>query len=431
MKPGDSSSLSLSQLLEQVENTLKKEFFTSTWIKAEILELQVNSRGHCYMELIEKSQDNDAIIAKARATIWASKFNMLKPFFETTTGMPLKRGIKILCKGAVGFHKIYGFSINITDIDPAFTLGDLALKKQEVILRLREEGVMDMNRELPFPTIPQNVAIISSETAAGYGDFMDGISASNQQYYLYTQLFQASMQGEDAPASIMAALDAIHSSDFPFDCVVIIRGGGSRADLECFNNYDLAYYITQFPLPVVTGIGHERDESVADLVASYGLKTPTAVAEFLVEKFLSFEFKLSSFRDRLSGLVGQTVKLQQMRLERFAGDLAHLSRAFLKKHQERLDRSEQRIQKGSEFRLAHERERLNHLEAKKELVNPINVLKRGYSMTLHKGKVLCGTGSIKAGAKLETRLQDGTIVSKVEKILSSENKRKGDDKRKD
>ena len=253
---------------------------------------------------------------------------------------------------------------------------------------------------------------------------MDGISISNQQYYLYTQLFKASMQGEDAPSSIISALDAIHASDHPFDCVVIIRGGGSRADLECFNNYELAYYITQFPLPIVTGIGHERDESVADLVASYGLKTPTAVAEFLLEKFLAFEFKLSSFRDRLSGLVGQTVKLQQMRLERFAGDLGHLSRAFLQRHQERLDRSEQSIRKGSEFRLAHERERLYHLEAKKELVNPINVLKRGYSMTLYKGKVLSGTGSIKAGEKLETRLLDGTILSKVEKILNNNDKRK-------
>ncbi len=442
---GETTSLSLSQLLEQVELTLKKAFPVSTWIKAEILELQVNPRGHCYLELIEKSQDNDAIIARARATIWASKFSMLKPYFETTTGMPLKSGIKILCRGSIGFHQVYGFSIQITDIDPAFTLGDLARKKQEVINRLRAEGVMDMNRELPFPTVPQNIAVISSESAAGYGDFMDSIHENNQQYYLYTRLFQASMQGDDAPASIIRALDAIHASDHPFDCVVIIRGGGSRADLECFNDYDLAYYITQFPIPVVTGIGHERDESVADLVASHGLKTPTAVAEFLVEKFLAFEFRLSSYRERLSSVVGRNVKIHQIRLERLSGDikhlsggylqrerergerlaghLTHLSRGFVHRHMERLDGSEQRIRKAAGFRIAREKERLHHMESKKELIDPVNVLKRGYSITLHQGRVVTGIRGIKPGEKLETRLHSGIILSKVEKTISTDDKR--------
>lgn len=442
----EATSLSLSQLLGQVEKTLKKEFSSSSWIRAEILELQVNQRGHCYIELIEKSEGKDAILAKARATIWASKFGMLKPFFESATGMPLKSGIKILCKVNIGFHKLYGFSINITDIDPAYTLGDLARKKQEVIKRLREEGVMDMNRELPFPTLPQNIAVISSETAAGYGDFMDSIEANKQQYCLYTTLFQASMQGDEAPASIIRALDTIHASDKNFDCVVIIRGGGSKADLECFNDYDLAYYITQFPIPVVTGIGHERDESVADLVASIGLKTPTAVAEFLLDKFLAFEFRLSSYRDTLTSLVGRSVKFQQMRLERLASDLSHLSgayllseremfermaaklsqlsRAFVHRQGDKLERSQQRIRKGWEFRLKREQERLRHMEAKNELVNPVNVLKRGYSMTLHQGKLVKGLESIKAGEQLETRLDKGTVLSKVEKIIKSDERRK-------
>lgn len=445
MTPEEPTSLLLSQLLEQVERTLEQEFSSSIWIRAEILELQVNRRGHCYIELIEKNQDSDDILARARATIWASKFSMLKPYFETQTGMPLKSGIKILCRVSVGFHKLYGFSINITDIDPAFTLGDLARKKQEVIRRLREEGVMDMNRELPFPTVPQKVAVISSETAAGYGDFMDSIHADNHQYYIYTQLFQASMQGDDSPASIIAALDAIHESDQSFDCVVIIRGGGSKADLECFNDYDLAYYITQFPLPVISGIGHERDESVVDLVAARGLKTPTAVAEFLVEKFLAFDFRLSSYRESLSKMVVQSVKLQQMRLERLAGDLSHLSlgylrrgkenleglagnlthlsRGFVQRHGERLDRSRQRIRMGSINRLVREKERLKHMEAKNDLVNPVNVLRRGYSMTLHQGKIIRGIGAVKEGEKLETRVYDGSILSKVEKTIKSDDKR--------
>jgi len=410
-------SLSLSQLLGKVEHTLKKEFASSVWIMAEILELQENQRGHCYLELIEKSQENDAILAKARATIWASKFGMLKPYFETSTGMPLKGGIKILCRASVGFHPVYGFSINITDIDPAYTLGDLARKKQEVINRLRNEGVMDMNRELPFPTVPQSIAVISSETAAGFGDFMDSIQGNSHGYQFYTRLFKATMQGDEAPGSIIAALDAIHSANERFDCVVMIRGGGSRSDLECFNDYDLAYYITQFPIPVLTGIGHERDESVADLVASYGLKTPTAVAEFLLESFLAFEFRLSSYRDRLSILVSKSVKVQQLRLERIAGDLNHLSRAFLQKHSERLNRSDQGIRREVHSRITREKELLDHLEAKKELVNPVNVLKRGYSMTLHMGKVISGIEKIKANEMLETRLYNGTIISKVENTI--------------
>lgn len=424
MSQETNTSMQLSQLLEQVELSLKKDFSSPTWIRAEILELQVNRRGHCYIELIEKSQEDESILARARATIWASKFNMLKPYFETMAGMPLKSGIKILCRVNIGFHKVYGFSINITDIDPAYTLGDLARKKQEVIKQLREEGVMDMNRELPFPTVPQNIAVISSETAAGYGDFMDSIRTGKQHFRLHTFLFQASMQGENAPGSIISALDAIHASEQDFDCVVIIRGGGSRADLECFNHYDLAYYITQFPLPVITGIGHERDESVADLVAARALKTPTAVAEFLVERLLAFDFKLSSFRDMLTTLVGRNVKLQQMKLERLAGDLNHLSGAFVQRQRETLERSEQGLQKACSFRFTREREKLAHLEVKKDLVNPVNVLKRGYSMTLSGGKALFDASGVKEGEELETRLSSGIILSKVEKIIKSDDKGK-------
>ena len=442
---GESKSQSLSQLLGQVERSLKREFSSPVWIMAEILELNVNRTGHCYLELIEKSQANDTILAKARATIWASKFSMLKAFFETTAGMPLKSGIKILCRGSVSYHKVYGFSINIIDIDPAFTMGDLARKKQEVIKKLRDEGVMEMNREIPFPAVPQNIAVISSETAAGYGDFMDSIEANSQRYRLHTRLFQAAMQGEEAPASIINAMDEVYASEENFDCLIIIRGGGSRADLECFNNYELAYYITQFPIPVVTGIGHERDESVVDLTASVGLKTPTAVAEFLVEKILAFDFSLSAYRDRLASLVGQTVNLQRMRLGRLASDLGHLSGGYLQRQNERcerladkldhlsrgfvqrqggkLERSEERISRGTRAFVSREKERLSHIEKKNELINPLNVLKRGYSMTLHKGKLISRIEDIRADDTLETRLYDGSVLSKVEKTITQHDKR--------
>ena len=417
-------SLSLSELLERVGKTLKKEFPGSHWIMAEILELHVNQRGHCYLELIEKSTDSDAIRARARATIWASRFNMLRPYFETTTGVPLKSGIKLLCKGSVEFHAQYGFSINISDIDPAYTLGDLARKKQEVIGKLREEGIMDMNREIPFPAVPQRVAVLSSDSAAGYGDFMDSIRNNRQGYYLHTRLFRATMQGDEAPASLMQALDEVFSTMDEYDCVVIIRGGGSRADLECYNNYDLAYYITQFPLPVITGIGHERDESVVDMVAARGLKTPTAVAEFLVDQLLAFEFRLSAYLEKLSGSVNHTVQHQRVLLERLAGNLSHLSRGFLQRQQERLQQSTQTMRRGIGGLITRHSDHLSLLETRNQLVNPDNVLKRGYSMTLHRGKTITGIEGIGPEDILETRLHRGTVMSKVEKTTSNHGKRK-------
>ena len=320
--PGEKRSL--SELLGQVKGALEKELPDHYWVIAEIMELRENR--HCYLELIEKSEENDSLLAKVRATIWASRYDMLRPFFEASTGSPLKSGIKILCKASVEFHPLYGLSLNITDIDPSYTLGDLARKKQEVIQRLRKEGVFDMNRELLFPLVPQRIAVISSETAAGYGDFSESILHNSHGFHFHTTLFPAVMQGDEAPASISSAMEKIYESESDFDCVVIIRGGGSKADLESFNHYDLAYFITQFPLPVITGIGHERDESVADMVAHHGLKTPTAVAEFLVDQLLAFEFRLSALADRLLTSVRNRVQGDLSRLERYQGDIMHLSR---------------------------------------------------------------------------------------------------------
>jgi exodeoxyribonuclease VII large subunit len=417
-------SLSLSELLGRIGKILKEGFPGSYWIMAEILELHVNQRGHCYMELIEKNRDHDAILARARATIWASKYSMLRPYFETTTDMQLKSGIKILCKGTIEFHAQYGLSINITDIDPVYTLGDLARKKLEVIRKLREEGVIDMNRELPFPSVPQRIAVISSETAAGYGDFMESMSSNSQGYYLYTRLYPAVMQGDDAPASITGALDSVFTDLDNFDCVVIIRGGGSKADLECFNNYDLAYHITQFPIPVITGIGHERDESVADMVASQGLKTPTAVAEFLVDRLMAFEFKLSAYRDTLSAQVNRTVLQQGSLLERFTVGLSHITRRYLQKKEDWLHQSTLAIQKGTGVYLSRKKDHISLLETRNGLVNPENVLRRGYSMTLHHGKAITSTKGIGPGDTLDTRLHRGSVISKVEKTTRNHGKGK-------
>ncbi len=412
---------SLSELLGQVKGALQKELPGQYWVIAEIMELRENR--HCYLELIEKSEENDSLLAKVRATIWASRYGMLRPFFETSTGSSLKSGIKILCKASVEFHPQYGLSLNITDIDPSYTLGDLARKKQEVIQRLRKEGVYDMNRELPFPLVPQRIAIISSESAAGYGDFMESITQNRHGFHFHTTLYPALMQGDEAPLSITSAMEKVYESESDFDCLVIIRGGGSKADLESFNQYDLAYFITQFPLPVITGIGHERDESVADMVAHLGLKTPTAVAEFLVDQLLAFEFSLSALLDRLSTSVRMRVQGDLNQLERYGGSIMHLSRGLLQQQSERLRQSEQRLRRELVMHIERSRDKLDQLKKRTELVDPENILKRGYSMTLLKGKSMVSVKGIKAGSLLETRLYQGTIISKVEHTSEKNDKR--------
>jgi exodeoxyribonuclease VII large subunit len=414
-------SRSLSELLGLVKGALQKELPGQYWVIAEIMELRENR--HCYLELIEKNEENDSLVAKIRATIWSSRYAMLRPFFEASTGTVLKSGIKILCKASVEFHAQYGFSLNITDIDPSYTLGDLARKKQEVILRLRREGVFDMNKELPFPLVPQRIAVISSETAAGYGDFMDSLMKNRHEFSFHTTLFPAVMQGDEAPKSITSAMELIYDSGSDYDCVVIIRGGGSKADLESFNHYDLAYFITQFPLPVITGIGHERDESVADMVAQHGLKTPTAVAEFLVDYLLTFEFRLSALLDRLSSSVKNRVQHESGQLQRYQGDVMHLSRACLQKQSEHLLHTEQHLQRELSIHLEKLRDYLNLLDKQRELVDPQNILKRGYSMTLMEGKSLLSIKDIKPGSILETRLHQGRIISKVEHSSEDNDKR--------
>jgi exodeoxyribonuclease VII large subunit len=457
----------LSEILQRVGDILKTGFSSPGWIMAEILEINVNRSGHCYLELVEKNEKDDRIIARARATIWASRYSMLRPYFEATAGTGLKSGIKLLFRASVEFHALYGFSLNITDVDPAYTMGDLARQKQEVIRKLTKEGVIDMNRELPFPMVPQHIAVISSETAAGYGDFMESILFNHQGFRIDTTLFPAVMQGEEASPSIIAALDRIFIRINEFQCVAIIRGGGSRADLECFNSYDLAYYITQFPLPVVTGIGHERDQSVADIVAARALKTPTAVAEYFIDLLLAFEFRLAGLNEKMEYLADKIVREKTSLLERLSSELDYKARRFLDRKTEFLARigyhlpreikpqlvrkAEHlsrlagllprevgtQLEKRSEYLsrisfhlprevrnlLTRRNDLLLHLEKRAELVAPENILKRGYSITLLNGKALTGTEELDEGTMIDTRLYKGRIRSTVEKIITGNDKR--------
>ncbi len=382
---------------------------------AEILELHENRSGHCYLELVEKAAESEKLLARARAVIWASRYSMLRPYFETSTGTRLKSGIKLLVKASVEFHELYSFSLQITDIDPAYTLGDLAMKKQEVIRKLREAGIMDMNRELPFPLVPLRIAVISSEGAAGYGDFMESLHQNPHGFSFHTTLFPAVMQGEESPASLTGAMDKVFESVSDFDCVVLIRGGGSKADLEPYNDYELAFHITQFPLPVITGIGHERDESVADMVAAAGLKTPTAVAEFLIDRVLSFEFSLTAFDDRLKQAVGRIVQVHGSRLERQGVELFHFAMGLIRRRSEWLDQAAVGLEKELHTLMNKKRDHLHLLETRAQLVHPERILKRGYSMTMKKGKVVTRASEVKRGDELETRVHRGTLYSRVER----------------
>ena len=299
----------------------------------------MNRSGHCYLVLIEKQENGDAIIAQAKATIWSYTFRMLQPYFESTTGQPLTEGIKVLLCVSVEFHELYGYSLNVRDIDPTYTLGDMARRRREIIIRLQNEGVADMNKELTLPLVPQKIAVISSLTAAGYQDFLDQLLNNPARYLFQVKLFPAIMQGNQAESSIIGALEQIFLYENFFDAVVIIRGGGSQADLSCFDNYNLAYYITQFPLPVITGIGHEKDDSIVDLVAHARLKTPTAVAEFLISGVTQFDMHLDELKNRFVVIIEDMLEDAMNDIEQFTRTIIPLSREKITKSENQLSKT--------------------------------------------------------------------------------------------
>ena len=269
------SSLTLYELNARIKKTVKSGFPEPIWITAEIAEMQMNRSGHCYLQLADKREGSDEVLATARATIWAFTFRTLRPYFETTTGRAFAKGIKVLLSVEVVFHELYGFSLNVKDIDPTYTIGDLERRKQEILKRLEQEGVIDMNRRLEFPLLPKNIAVISSPTAAGWGDFRNHLQSNAAGFHFHVKLFPAIMQGEKTAESVIAALERIYACGDLFDVVVLIRGGGSQIDLGSFDNYELAFNLAQFPLPVISGIGHETDFTIADFVSDLRAPTPT------------------------------------------------------------------------------------------------------------------------------------------------------------
>lgn len=454
--------ISLYELNARIKNVLKQGFPDSVWVTAEITEIQFNRSGHCYLQLADKQGESDSIVATARATIWAFVFRTLRPYFETTAGRPLSKGMRVLLKVEVVFHELYGYSLNVRDIDPTYTIGDLERKKQEILRQLQQEGIIDMNRELSFPLLPKNIAVISSPTAAGYGDFMNQLQNNPYGYRFHVRLFPAVMQGEKTTESVIAALDKIYAYESLFDLVVIIRGGGSQTDLGSFDTYDMAANIAQFPLPVIAGIGHERDETIADRVAHLRVKTPTAAAVLLIDSFREQEETLlglqSDFvggvqellREQSAGQVRLATDLRRLVLVLLSGNKAHLrllseqlghtSDTFIadRRHvlEQLVSRLENRFLLDTERRrnrldalgcglrqralalLADRKRRLELAATTVKYVDPRNVLQRGYSVTRLNGKAVKSTANLAPGTRLEIQLAEGCIETTVDRKIN-------------
>lgn len=427
--------ISLLELNHIIKDTIQQELAQNFWIVAEISECNENYRGHCYLELIEKQEEEDQIIAKARATIWSSAYRIIKPYFETTTGQGIQPGIKIMVKVKVNYHELYGLSLNITDIEPTFTVGELERQKRAIINRLTKEGIIDLNHQLPFPVLPKNIAIISSATAAGYGDFCDQLDNNQNGYAFHYNLFPAVVQGMEAETSIMAALDKIFEYEKLFDVVVLIRGGGSQTDLNCFNSYMLASYVAQFPIPVLTGIGHERDETITDMVAYTALKTPTAVAEFLVDSFSIAEDQqyelISRFREtvldqlafhenllqnnstQLKNVVSKQIHIKDTGLNELKFSLSHTCSLSFSTNMGIINQFTDNFKHGIHLKMEAMKYQLQAMQMQLSLNNPQNILKRGYSITLKEDKPVIDANEIEKEEVITTLLYKGSLKSKV------------------
>lgn len=410
------NSISLSELSNQVTSVIRQNFSTPVWVRAEISELRVNG-GHCYLELIEKDENSHNIIAKIRATIWANTFRMLKPYFESSTGETFRAGLNVLVSAVVEYNGLYGFSLNIRDIDPVFTIGKLAARRLEIIRQLQEEGIVDMNKELPFPTLPQRLAIISSETAAGYGDFCDQLQSNNSNFAFYPKLFPAIMQGMQAEASIIQALEKIYEHIELFDVVVIIRGGGATTDLSCFDSYNLALNCAQFPLPIIAGIGHQRDVSILDMVAHTSVKTPTAAAEFLISKLEIEKGNIEVLASEISEVVGDILNAENRRLEMLNLRIKQASKTGFLKENNRISSLQFQLKNLVRNKILLENNKLQLIQTKINTHSPQFLVERGLSITTLNGKRLTSKTQVKKGDRITTHLADGSIDSEIVPLL--------------
>lgn len=401
---------SLIELNRMVRDAIECEMPDEYWVEAELSECR-ESRGHCYMELIQKDEQTATPVAKASAKCWANKWLAIRPYFERTTGQTLHAGMKVLLQVYPQFHEAYGFSWIVNDIYPTYTIGDMARKRQEIIKKLKDEGVFDLQKELQLPLFCQHIAVISSQTAAGYGDFCNQLADNPYGFQFETQLFPAIMQGEGVEQSIIDALERIYNTDF--DCVVIIRGGGATSDMSGFDTLALAENVANFPIPIITGIGHDRDESILDMVSHTRVKTPTAAAALLIDH-------LKVVLDTLIDSQNRITRYTQQRLTALKSQLATIQelipRIFpvIKAQQEaKLNTIEQKLPLLASQRLTTEHHRLELISEKLKALDPTLLLARGYSITLHNGKAVKDATTLHEGDEIETRLAKGSVRSMV------------------
>lgn len=409
--------ITLSELQRHIKQALEGALPLPVWVVAEVSELKVNYSGHCYLELVEKSEParggTPIPRAQARAVIWRQQYAMLSAYFEAETGSRLAAGMKILAKVLVSYHELYGLSLQITDLDASYTLGEVERQKQMTIAQLQADGVWDMNREQELPLLTQRVAIVSSAAAAGYRDFCNELQQGG--YAFRTTLFDAVVQGQAAEESICAALAAVAERQEEFDVVVIIRGGGSASDLSCFNSYRLCSYVAQFPLPVVTGIGHDKDTSVADMVAHTPLKTPTAVAAWLTERMARLEGWLADAAMHLSELAVKATQREQLRLERMAGEVARLGGTYCERARSRMAMLGEQLR--SEVARFIERRAmfLQVAESSVEARSPEKILRLGFAVVRCDGRAVTSAKGLK-GREVDIQLAEGYIKAEVKNL---------------
>ena len=406
-------ALSLYDLNALVRRSLEQCLPDEYWVQAELSDVRTNSTGHCYLEFIQKDPRSNNLIAKARGTIWANVYRLLKPYFEESTGQAFVSGIKVLVQVTVSFHELYGYSLTVQDIDPTYTLGDMARRRREILKQLEEEGVLTLNKELEMPVLPQRIAVVSSPTAAGYGDFCHQLKNNPRGFFFHTELFPALMQGDRVEESVLSALDAILNRQEDFDAVVIIRGGGATSDLSGFDTYLLAAACAQFPLPIITGIGHERDDTVLDSVAHTRVKTPTAAAEYLINCMDLAADELEVLVSQLHGSVRSRLTEEHRKLISYRNRIPSAVVRRVSDAKLALLITRKDISLAVQTSLSRQRHRLELLQQRLADASPEKMLARGYSITLKDGKVVKNGDVLQLNDEIVTRLYQREIISIV------------------
>ena len=406
-------TLSLLELNGRVKSTLQFEMPDAYWVQAEISSISPSGQGHCYLELVQKDATGRNFLAKAKANIWRGTWLKLKPYFEAQTGETLKVGMKVLLQVTVTFHEVYGYSLVVQDIDPAYTMGDMARRRKEILEQLARDGVIGLNKELEIPALPHRIAVISSATAAGWGDFRNQLDGNIYGFRFYVKLFPALMQGDDVERSVVSALNAVAARRDDFDLVVIIRGGGAVSELSCFDSYTLAFNIANFPLPVITGIGHERDDTVADVVAHTKVKTPTAAAEFIINRVFDTASELENLTRRMSDAITGRMNAENVRIERLSQKLPSLFAVLRARQEQLLETVWIRSVNGVRNLLTSQTHKLEILGKTLAAADPAVILKRGYSLTRAGGRVVKSASDLKKGDRLTTVFADGSVESEI------------------